>query len=435
MGGSQRRFKFTTVLSYLLLFSFFAGLYFGWGIALGKAGAYGYLNAALNADHERVISDLTDVNGYHGRTDVHPLFVLFLNPIGLLLSKSFGSALTAAVLINSVAGALCVVLAYAFFKRSGLNGFTAAAFATILGFSATHLFFGSTPETWIFAAAGVVLLFFLALVRPGRTSAFLPAGIFAVGMLTSNLAPAVIAFGAGIYKRVSGKLLLAKVFFFGLAVTACVAVLSVLQKLLYPSSTVFFLPGVYRNEFSAYAPIIRYWGELGPGYFSARTAELIGVMFLYNVVAPDAVVRWYSAGKYCLPLRPFVNVDLPGSSLPGLFAAAFWLALLIWAGYSFVRHRENREPVLIGLLLTVLFYVAFYLIYGTTLYVYAISTAFPLLAAAALALRPYDRPGTKRYYVLAATLTCFVVLLMANNLYFMWQIYAVFHSYGPPALP
>ncbi len=402
---------------------------------MGKVGAYGYLNAALNADHERVIGDLTDADAYHGRTDAHPLFVIFLNPIGLLLKRGFGSALTAAVLMNSVAGASCIILFFAFLRRAGVSAFPATAFAAILGFSATHIFFGSTPETWIFAATAVTLLFLLALVSPGRTSAFLPAGIFAVGMLTSNLAPAVIAFGVGIYKRVSRKVLLAKVFFFGLVLTACAAALSVLQKLLYPSSTVFFLPGVYRNEFSAYAPIIRYWGELGPGYFLARSAELIGVLFLFNVVSPSAVVRWYSVGKYCLPLKPFVNVDLPGLSLSGLLAAAFWLALLIWAVYSFAIHRENRNPVLIGLLLTVAFYVAFYLVYGTTLYVYAISTAFPLLAAAALALRPYDRPGTKRYYALTATLACFAVLLLVNNLHFMWQIYAVFRNYGLPPSP
>jgi hypothetical protein len=424
-----------TFLLYFILFAFFAGLYFGWGMALGKAGAYQYVDSLLNADHNRVIRDLVSVSGNHDRTDAHPLFVILLNPIGLLLSKGFGSALTAAVLINSVAGALCVILFFAFLRRVGVSAFPATAFAAILGFSATHIFFGSTPETWIFAATGVTLSFFLAFARPGRTAAFLPAGIFAVGMLTTNAVPAVIAFGAGIYKRVSGKILLAKVIFFGLVVTACVAALSVLQKLLYPSSAVFFLPGVYRNEFSAYAPIIRYWGKLGPGYFSARTAELIGVLFVYNVVAPDAVVRWYSAGRYCLPLKPFVNVDLPGLGLLGLVAAAFWLALLVWAAYSFAKHRGNRKPILIGLLLTLAFYVAFYIVYGTTLYVYAINTTFPLLAAAALALGPYDRPGTKRYYALAATLTCFAVLLLINNLYFMWQIYAVFQNYGISASP
>jgi hypothetical protein len=435
MGGFFGNFRIKTLITYSLLFGFFGGLYFGWGMALGKAGGYGYLNAALNADHERVISDLTDANAYHGRTDVHPLFVILFNPIGLLLTNGFGSALTAAVLINSIAGALCVVLSCAFFRRAGLSLFPAVTFAAILGFSATHIFFGSTPETWIFAATGVTLLFFLALARPGRMSAFVPAGIFAVGMVTSNLGPAIIAFGAGIYKRVSSKALLAKAGFFGLAVTAGVAALSVVQKLLYPSSAVFFLPGVYIKEFGAFAPIIRYGGEIGLGYYAARSAELIGVLFLYNVVAPDVVLGWYSAGRYCLPLKPFVNVDLPGLSLPGLLAAAFWLALLVWAAYSFVRHEGNRTPVLSGLLLTLVFYVAFYLVYGTTLYLYAISTAFPLIAAVALALRPYDRPGTKPYHLLAAILACFAVLLLVNNLYFMWRIYAVFQYYGVPASP
>jgi len=434
MGGKSGVLAKTFYI-YLTLFVLFGGLYFGWGIALGKAGGYEYVNALLNADHKRVVRDLTVVAGDHDRTDAHPLFVLLLNPVGVLLSGGFGSRLVAAVAMNSAAGAACVVLTCAFFRRAGFGWFFAVLYAAILGLSSTHIFFGATPETWIFAALGIILLYFLAAVTPGRTSAFVPAAVFAAGMATTNLVPAALAFAAGIYKRASLKAVLIKTIVFGLVVTGCVAVLSVAQKLLYPRSTVFFLPEVYRYEFSTYSPIVKYFGGLELNYLWARLRAVAGVLFLYNVVVPQAVVRWYSAGEFCLPLKPFVDVDFARFGPVGFIAAAFWLGLIIWAAYSFIRHKENRTPVLIGLLLTLAFNVAFYFFYGTTLYVYAISTAFPLLASAALALRPYGRPGTKAFYVLAGALTCFLVLELANNLRFLYQILGAFRNYPFPLTP
>lgn len=428
MGGTGGG-RFTPLLTYLTLFVFFGGLYVCWGLAIGKVGGYSYLNAALNADHERVIGDLTVVNAYHGRTDVHPLFVLLLNPVGVLFTKAFGSQLTAAVLMNSVAGALCVVMTKAFLRRAGLSELIAVLFAAILGLSSTHIFFGSTPETWIFAAAGVILLFNLAVFTPGSTSRFLPAGIFAAGMCTPNFVPAVIAFGAGVYKSVSFRVVIVKTLIFGFLITGCVAALSIVQKFLYPRSVLFFLPEVYRNELGAYSPVVKYFGGLELSYLWARLGELAGPLFLYNLIAPETVVNWCSAGRFCLPLKPFVDVDLSRLSPLGLVAAAIWVGLIIWAAYSFIKHKENRTPVLIGLLLTLAFGLAFYYFYGTTLYVYAISTAFPLLASVALALRPYDRPGTKAFYVLTGALTCFLFLELVHNVNFLYGIFAVYRDY------
>ncbi len=423
------RVRTRNLLIYLAIFVFFGGLYFGWGMAFGKAGGYTYVNALLNADHERVIRDLTVVATNHDRTDVHPLFVLLLNPVGVLLTKAFGSQLTAAVLMNSVAGALCVVMTKAFLRRAGLSEVIAILFAAILGLSSTHIFFGSTPETWIFAAAGVILLFNLAVFTPGSTRRFLPAGIFAAGMCTPNFVPTVIAFGAGVYQSVSFRVGIVKTLIFGLLVTGCAAILGIAQKFLYPSSTVFFLPEVYRNELGAYSPVVKYFGGLELSYLWARLGELAGPLFLYNLIAPETVVNWYSAGRVCLPLKPFVDVDLSRLSPLGFVGAAIWVGLILWAAYSFIKHKENRTPVLIGLLLTLAFYAALYFFYGTTLYVYAISTTFPLLASVALALRPYDRPGTKAFYVLAGALTCFLFLELVHNVKFLYDIFAVYRDY------
>ncbi len=428
MGGPGAASK-KNIIIYLALFLFFGGTYFGWGMAFGKVGGYEYVNALLNADHERVIRDLTVVAANHDRTDAHPLFVLLLNPVGVLLTKALGSRLTAAVLMNSVAGALCVTLTRAFLRRAGLSEIPAVLCAAILGLSSSHIFFGSTPETWIFAALAVILLFLLAFTAPGRMFAFLPAGIFALGMVTSNMVAAAVAYAVSTWKRIPFKAVFAKTALFGVLVTVCAAALSVVQKFLYPRTTIFVLPEVYRLELGTYSPVVRYFHDLTAGYLLTRAAKVAVTFLLYNFVAPATVVNWCSTGGYCLPLKPFADVDLSGLSPLGFVAAAIWVGLILWAGYSFIKHKGNRTPVLFGLLTVLAFNLAFYFFYGTTLYVYAISTAFPLLASVALALRPYDRPGTKGYYVLAGTLTCFLLLELVHNVKFLYDIFSVYRDY------
>gem|GEM_PF-843591 len=435
MGGTYTGVRTKALVTYVVLFIFFGTLYFSLGTALGRVAGFAHLNFLLNADHERVITDLTDATANHDRTDVHPLFVLFLNPVGVLLTRGLGSRLAAALVMNSAAGALCVVMTKSFLRRAGLSEFSAFLFAAILGLSATHIFFGSTPETWIFAAAGVILLFNLAVFAPGNTSRFLPASVFAFGMVTTNLVVAAVAYAAGMWKRITFKTLLVRTAVFGVFVAVCAAALSVVQKLLYPGSAIFILPEIYRLEIGSYSPIVKYFNGLTGAYLLARLAKLAAVFIIYTVVAPATVVRWYSAGEFCLPLKPYVNVDLSRLGAPGFVAAAFWVALIVWGAYSIIKNKENRTPVLFGLLLTLAFYLAFYFFYGTTMYVYAISTAFPLLGSVALALRPYDRPGTKVFYVLGGTLTCFLLLELVNNVNFLYRIFVVYRDYPFPISP
>ena len=404
-------------------------IYFTWGYVLGTVGSFTHLNALLDADHSRVIGDLTDVGANHCRTDVHPLFVLMFNPVGVVIAAALGSRVLAATLINAIGGASCVVLAAAFFRRAGINRLWAVLFAAILGATSTHMFFGATPETWIFAATGVVALYFLAVARPGRLRWFLPAGVFAMGMVTPNLAHAAVTFGVGSFKKRSWK----KALVFTAAYTAVIAgitsVLSALQKVLYPSSTVFFLPDVYRAEFGSYAPIVKYFPELTWTDVLSRLGEVSSYLFIYNVVAPETVVRWFSAGRFCLPLKPFVRLDPGHFGLWGLLALVLWLGLIGWAVYSCVRNREVRVPVLYGLLLSLASNLAFFFFYGSILFIYAISSTFPLIAVVALSFRPYNRTDRRTFYALSAFLICFLTVELINHMGFLYRIYTVFRDY------
>jgi hypothetical protein len=420
---------------YICYLLFFWALYFGWGIAVAKAGGYTYLNALYDADNSRVIGDMTAVAAYHGRTDVHPLFVLIFNPVGVVLAKLTGSSVITAVLINSLAGALCVVGALAFLRRAGLGLFFAGSFAAILGFSSTHLFFGSTPETWIFGAAGVILLFLLSLYRGGRFRFFLPAGVFATGMVTTNIAYAAIAFAAGLAKKVRLWKVAWRSALFTASVAAATAILSIIQKWLYPGTTLFFLPEVYIHEFRSYAPIVAGIRGLTFGTVFSRVGQLITHFFIYNVVAPGTLVRWFSAGEYCLPLKPFVKLDVTAPGPLGIASAVLWVVLIIGAVCAAARNRGVREPAFWGLVVCIAFNLAFYFFYGSILFIYSISSTFPLVAVVALALRPYSQRGSFHYREIRGFLVLFLAVEIINNMNLLYSTVRAFRDYPYPLSP
>jgi hypothetical protein len=420
---------------YVVYFLFFWLLYFGWGMVIGKAGGYTYLNALFNADHSRVIGDMTAVAVYHGRTDVHPLFVLIFNPVGLVLRRLTGSPLITAVSVNSLAGALGVVGALAFFRRAGLGPAFAGIFAAVLGFSSTHLLFGATPETWIFAAAAVILLYLLSLSRGGRLLYFIPAGVFATGMVTTNLAHAVIAYVAGLARKVGAGRTALLAAIFGASVAAFTALLSLVQKLIYPGTTLFFLPDVYRQEFGTYAPVVAGIGDLTFIGVLSRVGKLVTHLFIFNVIAPGTLVRWFSAGEYCLPLKPFVDLDTGTPGPLGTAGAVLWVLLIIGGVYAAARNRGVREPVFWGLATSILFNIIFYFFYGSAIFIYSISSTFPLIAAVALALRPYARKGSGRCRELYGFLILFLIVEITNNINLLYRTLDAFRDYPYPLAP
>ena len=188
------------VVSASLLVGFWA-LYAVLGMSLAYTTVFNYMDAMFGADVERVVYDLTALGSDHSYTTMHPLFVLFFNPIGYLLAAALASKVNAAVILNSFFGGLCVVGARAFFRKAGLRELHAVAFAAALGLSAAHMFFGAVPETWIFTAFSLILLFLLSWTRPGMLAWCIPAGVFSLGLLTTNFFQSVIAFFSGLGRK------------------------------------------------------------------------------------------------------------------------------------------------------------------------------------------------------------------------------------------
>jgi hypothetical protein len=395
-------------------------VYLGVGLSFATTAALREMDLLFNADVPRVIGDLTLVESKHYRTKVHPLFVLLLNPLGATLTLITRSPLLSALLLSSLAGALCVLLARAFFERMGVGPPRSLLYSALLGASATHLVFGPVPETFVFAALSLVLLYLLAARHPGSLDYFVPAGVFALGMVTTNFVQSVVVFAFSASRGRLSRPVLRKLLAFGSLVLAWSAGLSMLQGVIYPSSVPFFLPDAYQEDLRYLAPLDE------PGALAERATRLLAHLFLYNLVAPAPHV-WRTTTRE----GPWVSFDAPAEPMSDplfLIASGVWLFLLLWGLQRFLTRNDPWRPIQNSLAVCLLLNFFLHLVYGNDLFLYSANWTFLLVAWAALSLHPIEHAGGTAQRLRDMLLVSFLMLEVLNNGRFLGrllQIYAI----------
>jgi hypothetical protein len=406
----------------------FAALYLFLGTTLGRTGVFGYQDALFGADVDRVIYDMTAAGADHSYTTVHPLFVLFLNPAGALLTKVLGSRVVAAVTLNAAAGGLCVALAHRFFRRVGAGLVRGILYAFILGSSSAHLFYGAVPETWIFTACGITLLFLLLASRPGKLRYFVPAGIFALGTLTTNVFHVVATYAAGLFGKERGRALWGKLAaYFGAVLSGTVA-LSLVQRWIFPRAKLFFLPLSWTDSLTWYS-----WRLGKPAELPVRLVKLLAYHFVYNFASPGVEVSAVPAGKALVPRIPYVGVDPLSYDALGFVAAALGVLLAGAAAASFFKNKVYRDNLARALIIVGVFGFLMFGYYGSgELFVYTPMWTFVVLAGGALSAEPFFRRGGWKGRVATTALVVFAGLQLVNNLRFFYGVVDVFQRGLPP---
>jgi hypothetical protein len=393
------------------LFLVFFALYLATGRSLGRTGVFAYDDALFQSDASRATRDLTEPGADHYRTKVHPLFVILLNPPGTLLWKITGSQIRAAALLVAFAGALCVVIAHAFFRAIGLGPAAALALAGLLGVSTSHLVFASIPDTFIFTALSLTVCAWLALRRPGSLAAAVAAGVFSMGMATTNLAPASLLFFGGARREPGSWRAVRRSAALVLLVLAVAAGLSLLQGAVYPSAKLFFARESFQED-TGYVFIPRV----------ARRAIVRGEVLLrhlavFDVLAPEPLARTPEGSP--VPWVTFHKATLADFEGTGRAALALLLAAWALAAFGIFRSRLHREPLFQSLLLGIAGLAILHYFYGDDLFLYSCSWAFLVLAVLGWGLRGVCEAGPRWNWMVNGLLAVLAILTAANNLAFL----------------
>ncbi len=416
-----QRLSWRGVLPWLAIGCFFWAVYGGIGWQLKAHGTVRFNDLLFNSDTYRILGDMCDFGRIHKRSNVHPLFVLFLNPAGSLLTRLFGSQFTAAVLFNSFIGAAAITLAASFWRRAGVPWRRTLLLTLLLGFSSAHLFFGSSPETFSLSALTIILLFHAALRAPGKMAAFVPAGLFSFGTLLTNLAFVSLSFFSSDIERsaLAGQAALSRPLLRAFGRTVLLVYLVVYlaaglawaQKRIWPSTRPFYLVQTYRAE-------ERFMDKPQTAAdVVSRETLLLRHVFAYDWFAPR--LEAYEGRRY-----RFQSGSLATIPLPGEIALAGWFVLLLASGWLFFRRQLYRQAVPLGLSLCLLFNLFLHTLYGDDLFLYACNTCFLVLSLVALAWRAGELSAPQNRW-LDAGLAALLLLELANNQQFIATICTV----------
>ena len=404
------------------LFVVFLALYVFAGARWLDSPAISEDSLLFEADPLLTATDMTDAEtGIRSTPARHPLLVLFVNPLGSVLGFVM-PGLTAALLINGLFGALGVVLAFLVLDRWGLRLAHAMLLAALFGMTMSQLFFGTLPETYALAACTLLIIFLLTVVALRNQQIdvwhWVAAGVLAAGVTYTNIAQAWICFAMVAVvlarQREPYESPLPAILVYPLAVKITVAVLAVVQTLLYPSTQLFFLPGAQVTSFG-YLSL-----QLLTHLWQLVSRELPHFLLTNVTGAVPALMAWPGTSL------PAVTYDAPLQFTPLGFAAA-WLWLALFVGGTLMLFRAEREDrTLCGILAACAAYNfilhSFFGIGETgrvEFFLYSPHFTFAVIAMVMI-------PLIRRVKTAAVPITALLVLLVLNNLDVLSRILAIY---------
>lgn len=202
-----------------------------------------------NADSMRAFDDLTNFQGNHYRTRVHPLFVIFTQPFIQIL-KIFLSSPNATIVFQAFIGALCIIVLYLNLKKLNVKKFNLSLVLLLFILSFSQVVFISIFETYIYAEFGLLLMWLIGQYLIDKTLNYtdilllIGLGVVAISITVTNYFQFIIllSFITIFNKNLKHKLL---VFLSIILLSSSVAVMiACLQNIIWPSANNFFTASI-----------------------------------------------------------------------------------------------------------------------------------------------------------------------------------------------
>ncbi|HZV99038.1 MAG TPA: hypothetical protein VFF74_08625 [Methylophilaceae bacterium] len=319
-------------------------------------------NTWFQADIARTSANMGIPASDHYRTKIHPIVSLISLPatkaIGLVWPGTYYELATRFV---ALIGGLWVAGIYLLGRTLGAARITALAFALLGVSSAAFVFWFSVPETYGLGALTILATLIIAALAESRQ---LPQRWY-IGASAATLSITLTNWMAGLalaFTRMPWR----KAMRITLQALAIIAVLAIIQKIILPSSQLFFIPSNQEATFINRPDSGTVWNKLN-------------ALLLHAFAVPSTTIK--SAVE---PFWPMLSVQFsrPGSgSTFGLWALVLWVSLLVlgtWGGF------RARRPIFVAMLwLIIVGQIALHLLYGEETFLYVLHL-MPLLIAVAL---------------------------------------------------
>ncbi len=355
----------------------------------------------------------------------HPFAYFIFRPLGWILNLFTPGYGLSAILLDTLAGGLCVFFAWLLVKNATENKVHAALIASLLGLSTSHMFFGSVVETYIFSAAALLGFFVILQKQKESLAPLVVVSIVTFGITLTNFVQTFIGYVAAHFQSLKDSkkfrdYLAGIIRYTGLTLSIGI-LLSMLHAVLYPSSKLFFLPSDAQAEeefaFNIFAEPS--WRAVG------RVMLLVRTVLLYTVIAPKPYVFEKEVGG-TFPRFNFFKIapeEFSYSSYSGLgnILVLVWALLLLAAGLLFLWNliRTRKVELTAAFVLCILFNFLLHINYGYEPFLYSPDWAYALILFVGLSFAPFAKNR-----ILQGGLLLFLLLLAYNQFEFFRFIFA-----------
>ncbi len=343
------------------------------------------------------ISDSHDAVSF--RTTVHPIFALLTNPPFRFLARLGVPSLQAALTLVLLSCFLTTVFISLALRSIGLPRLVTFLFTCVLLASSAFMNWFSVIETFPIGACSVAFaIFVLAAARSSNWVLWTVASGVALAVTMTNW---VLAIAAAFF-RLPHK----RAFMITLIAFCVVAVLSLLQREMYPGAGLFFMPSSTINEVES---VKLTQGRANSIASSVRSALITTAVSPFPKTVDKSEI-WVAAWLLRAHRPMLDNQTVWTYDLRGWIAVSLWLVLLIGGihgGWSNLERRAVFSPVA----LFVLSEVALHTVYGQITFLYSAHIVPALVFCASFGWFSKFRP-----IVITAGLA-FVVLAGMHNLH------------------
>jgi hypothetical protein len=350
-----------------LLFVFAFDLYFVLASKYSYLPGFGrFNNLFFGADH---IDKLRGWALFHD--GVNPLVPLGAVP-GTWFLKLFTSSHGNAVLMFcGVVAALAVSAFFVLCKRLTDRRSEALAMSLLFCFSMSQLYFSGVPGVYGLATLSLIPTYLLALhsLRAKKMSWLPWVGVatLSFGILMINVIQPILVFLVVLYvARGDRKGKVKKLLCFVFGFVLLTGLLSVFQRLIFPSTEYFFASGVYESQLE--------YLERKSASSGVLVDDLFKNVFIRNFIGAKPKVAEYIYGER-LQLQ-YYKTALNDSWL-GMFTTLLWLGLLVKGTLSNFMNKKRR-PFVIAVSLAVIANLSLHTVYGN-MEVFQYSTNYTFL--------------------------------------------------------
>ncbi len=395
----------------MIIFIFFLSFYLFHGLNLitadrVKSEGQHENDMYFQADSRYAVSALTEPEVHHHRILLHPLFIIYFNPLGYIINQIVHDKDITATIYCAIVGALGVCAALYFFLNIGIGSLRSVLYASILGFSSSQLIFSIVPDSYIFSALGIILLLLIA-EKSKDIKSWIAVSVYLLGITISNIAFAV---SAAFFYLFKGNLRLVsyrkKLLQYMGGISVAFFLLSVLQKIIY-QRWMFQYVGRAEKEQQFFVHFENMADAL------VRGKQLFMHLFYYNIVAPRPSLIQHPLFP-SIDLISFQNDTLFSYALPGIVACLIWTAIIGIALWSFIKNRLYHHNLIKTALVCLAINIGIHFLYGEDLMLYSSHWTFFVIVLIFFSL---EKTNLRKQYTLPyyLVLVIFSLFLMVNN--------------------